>query len=95
MSADPGGQQVTDLRRINRGKCSSCGAEILWAESKNGFAMPIDPTPVEDGNVVLHAPDDPRESPLARVLKKGEHAPMPRFTSHFATCPDAAEHRKK
>lgn len=91
---DTGGQPPTDLRRFARGKCSSCQAAIIWAQSAKGHPSPIDAEPVSEGNVVLDVPDDPREPPIARVLKKGQHAPMPRYVSHFATCPNADTHRK-
>lgn len=75
-------------------KCSSCGAEILWASSVNGKSMPLNLAPDSNGRIVLSPPEDPREPMVARLLRKDEQAPMPRFTSHFATCPQAAEHRR-
>jgi hypothetical protein len=48
--------------------------------------MPLDPEPSEEGNVVILGE-------LARVLAAGETG-EPRFLSHFATCPNAAQHRK-
>jgi hypothetical protein len=46
--------------------------------------MPVDPEPVAEGNVVL-------VDGLAVVGGEGE----PRYTSHFATCPDAKRWRKR
>lgn len=75
--------------------CDSCGARIRWVHTSTGKAMPVDDLPTEDGNVVLVKPDG---GPLvARVITKGEHvdALTARFKSHFATCPDAAKHRRR
>lgn len=73
--------------------CGSCGAPIFWAQTESGRSMPVDATPVLDGNVVLY---DHGGSIRARVLKKGEE-PRPgekRRTSHFQTCPHAPQHRR-
>lgn len=60
--------------------CSSCGAKILWVKTaKNDQPMPLD------------TPGDPRivldEDGKAHVVRT--------FISHFATCPNADQHRKK
>lgn len=72
--------------------CSSCGARIFWAHTIAGKAMPIDADPVDTGNVLID-PDG-----KAIVLGKPQHTPNllgeNRYTSHFATCPDANQHRK-
>lgn len=83
--------------------CSSCGRLIIWAVTKNGKPMPVDARAVGNGNIELVPAGDPREPPAALMLdKQGEreispgvkHSPMLRYVSHFATCPNAAEHRK-
>jgi hypothetical protein len=66
--------------------------------------MPVDVEPVADGNVEIvdrtRRPGDDDWTPVVRVLKKGEGASLPgipapdRFKSHFATCPDADQHRR-
>lgn len=68
--------------------CTSCGAAVVWARwSVSGKWTPVDAIPVSSGNLALEAgrvhlytPDD------ARLQRE-------RYTSHFATCPDADEHR--
>lgn len=64
-------------------ECSGCMRTIIWAETTNGKPIPIDPDPVEGGNVEL----DQREGkdPLARVV--AAHYDEKRYVSHFATCP--------
>ena len=56
--------------------------------------MPLDRDPADDGNIMLIDGE-------ARVLTTGERLraqnlgdPEPRFKSHFATCPDAQDHRR-
>lgn len=88
--------------------CRSCGAAITWATTVHGKPMPVDAVPDPGGNVVLLPPEDPREAPRALVLdKRGDYrrsatwlengvhlAKLERYTSHFANCPNAAEHRR-
>ena len=68
------------------GRCKSCGGPIEWAVTIKGRRMPLDPSPVLGGNVLLDgnratvvAPDESRLG----------------YVSHFATCPNAREHRRK
>ena len=65
-------------------------------------AMPLDPEPVDHGNVVrlrFRPPTDPRaaEVVLVRVLSAGDvvEPHVPRYVSHFVTCPDAQAHRRR
>lgn len=83
-------------------RCRACGAVVWWGRTRDGKLMPVDPALVEDGNVVLdrattpaHGPDGgPAPVPAVVVLRKGEEAPdMPRYRSHFATCPNASDFR--
>lgn len=84
-------------------KCRSCEAEIIWATTAKGKAMPVDAEPCPDGNVGLQPNADPREPPHAHMLTANAHRHMPdgmhpagftRHKSHFATCEFAAQHRK-
>jgi len=72
--------------------CKSCGAEIRFVKTITGNTMPIDLTPTPDGIVQIFA------NGIARVIPTDERAALPatavRYTSHFATCPTAAEHRQ-
>lgn len=79
-----------------RGTCRSCHAPILWTVTTTGADMPVDADPSSDGNIQLvshghllfaHVLGDPTRS-HAR-----EHGQV-LHTSHFATCPNAARHRK-
>lgn len=77
--------------------CRSCGARIRWATTANGNRMPIDDEPVPDGNIVLSDPTPGAYAPVALLVDPD--APMlddpPRFVAHFATCPNADQHRKR
>lgn len=63
----------------DKGTCRSCGAEILWIETPKGKA-----TPVDAAHKMVWCLDAETET---WMLKRGHE-------SHFATCPNAAEHRK-
>ena len=74
--------------------CSSCEAPIFWAKTVNGRAIPIDLESCgDDGNIeVLFGSDG---SVTANVVGKQRGLfPALRYKSHFATCPNAADHRK-
>lgn len=74
--------------------CRSCGAPIIWAKTLGGLNMPLDAEPNPDGNVVLaHGLAIVREKPSFEV--RGEREGETRHTSHFATCPFAAQHRRR
>lgn len=72
--------------------CQSCGARIYWATTEAGRDMPVDASPYPDGNLATFL------SPEGLIVRKYDgHAVQkdaPRRKSHFATCPQAAQHRK-
>lgn len=78
-------------------RCGSCNAKIAWATSAKGLPMPIDVTPTPAGGLYLieQAEGPPlalhANSRDARLTTEARISPM--FTSHFATCPNAAAHR--
>lgn len=77
--------------------CRSCDAPITWTTNVvTGKRMPVDPEPVEHGNIVLTSGNN---GPESRVLTKDELAKRPTkrglYLSHFATCPSAAQHRRR
>jgi hypothetical protein len=79
------------------GKCRSCGADVLWVQWRSGKRMPVDAVPdmrpppkggtlvlfVSHGKLFVHTYDAVADGPKRN-----------RFTSHFATCPEAGEWRK-
>jgi hypothetical protein len=66
--------------------CRSCGAEIIWAITTNGSRIPVDATM---GATVFTLRDN------AMSGQPPFFVAMTPYTSHFATCPNADEHRKK
>jgi len=61
-------------------KCSSCGAEIIFAKTASGKTMPLSVASKQK----------------RVVLSDGDATAMVRDTylSHFADCPNASQHRK-
>lgn len=81
------------------GACASCGASIMWCVSSKGTRMPVDPTPVADGNVILDGEGRaPNGELLPRAIVLGKmDAPLgdpERYVSHFVSCPDARGWRR-
>ncbi|MEX5711893.1 DNA adenine methylase [Parafrankia sp. FMc6] len=64
---------------------------IRWAVTTTGKRMPIDADPAPDGNITVHRDGG---QAVATVHANGEPLEGPRWTSHFATCAQAAQHRK-
>lgn len=84
-------------------KSPECRASIVWATTASGKRMPLDAQPVTDvndirGHFVLDPPPAPHQqtTPRARYaypddIERGQ----PLYTSHFATCPAAPQHRRR
>lgn len=73
--------------------CRSCGAAVQWGRIEpSGKAVPLDPEPQPDGNlIVVRATYDARGNlaPVVRVVKGDPGPDVQRFVSHFVTCPQA------
>lgn len=93
-----------------RALCTSCNAGIVWTVSEaTGKRSPIDAEPVPNGNLrIVEQPPGParpgghvdRLPPTIRVAGATVDLLDPtddgvRYVSHFATCPQAAEHRRR
>ena len=80
--------------------CRSCFQPIRWVETENGKRMPLDPDPVPGGNVIIDREGVGQAPPVVRVLSSagqtmiGFDAELLTYVSHFATCPNAADHRR-
>lgn len=77
-------------------ECRSCKRPIVWRKTQNQKAIPIDPDPVEAGNIMIHDADtctvlsaDER----AGILRNDPHTKL--HVSHFATCPNSKKHWKE
>ena len=65
--------------------CRTCRAPLVWAYTETGKRMPFDAHPAEDGSWVIRN-GTAAYDPFARG---------PRYRPHFATCPDADQHRRR
>jgi len=78
------------------GVCTSCGAAMVWVLTTKGNRMPLDPDPVDDGNVwVLMVKSG---TPVVGVSLTADGVPpnvTERYVTHFVTCPHAKEHRRR
>lgn len=78
-------------------KCKSCGAEIIWIKTASGKMMPCNPqkiryreTVLNRGNVTLITPDG--KIVTGTITPNSDRYG---YESHFATCPAAANFRKR
>lgn len=62
--------------------CRTCGKPIIWCATEAGKRMPLDAEP--ERRFVL----DPGSDPMVGRMRNT-------YQSHFATCRDAAQHRKE
>jgi len=69
-------------------RCKTCGTEIVWCKTKKGKSMPVDVNKREDGNLIL---DDIDGDTIAIYVGAGEGD----HVSHFVTCKQADQHRRK
>lgn len=78
-------------------KCRSCGAEIKFIKLKSGKWNPVDTqkhTLIEgDGNEIIIT--ESGEVIHGRFASIDEGANRSGYISHFATCPNANQHRSR
>lgn len=79
---------------MSGGTCDRCRQRVIWTETyANGKRMPVDPTPREDGNlVVINAIGGP---PISKVETGPPVDGELRYVSHFATCTAKGKPRRK
>jgi hypothetical protein len=74
--------------------CRSCGEPILWCVTdKNRKAIPIDPEPDPGGNVIKLRREANGDK-IVHIMRRDENAAQPRYNAHWATCPNADQHRR-
>jgi hypothetical protein len=81
-------------------RCRSCKAEISFAiTSKTGSRIPLDVTPGPDGNIAIVGRSG-TGVPIAHIFRKADlelardYGAVELFTTHLATCPNAAQWRQ-
>jgi hypothetical protein len=76
-------------------QCKSCKANVIWVKLLPvGRLHPLNPTLAKTGNITMLG----ERQFVAKVLSKAEKARAVEegellYTSHFATCPNAKQHR--
>lgn len=68
--------------------CKTCQKPIVWATTLSGQAIPLDPEPRKDGNIVLI------NGTAHYATSDALRSMSPRHVAHFVTCPNANGHRK-
>ena len=85
------------------GTCSSCGAPVVWQATDKGQRMPLDPTVLYVAQpLTFLLPQGPTISGLTfggsvvrgAPCQAGDANACAIRISHFATCPNAQQHRK-
>lgn len=79
-----------------------CGTAFIWAKvgACGGRAMPVDPEPVANGNIIDTGDVCVGGAHVVRVLTKEQREQPrgmfdePRYVSHFATCPNGDEFQR-
>jgi hypothetical protein len=71
-------------------RCRSCSARIRWVRTARDKLMPLDADPTSDGTIVLDAAG--RAEVLAGQQTLDDRV---RYTTHWATCPDAERWRRR
>lgn len=83
--------------------CTACHADIIWAVTQNGKSIPVNPEPVDNGNIELKEAIIRRgDGSLARTVQEAivhgkkesggiDLFDQKRYVSHWATCPNAKD----
>lgn len=77
--------------------CRSCGAEIRWIKMRSGKNMPVDAAKrtikKDGGHEVLVTEDGELIRGTFASLEEGANGVG--YISHFSTCPNANQHRRR
>jgi hypothetical protein len=80
-------------------ECKSCRANVRWVTLQpSGKRNPIDPSPAPTGNIKLVGVNDWTQEAVVLsglTLDQARANGTPLYLSHFATCPNAKQHRAK
>jgi hypothetical protein len=71
-------------------ECRTCKEPIFWVVTDKGKRMPMDAEPVSSGKWVVRDGETVRASYIGDKPYNGD-----RYSSHFQTCPQAAEHSRR
>lgn len=75
-------------------KCRSCGAEIVWIKMESGKSMPCDRELV---TFISGGGPQTFVTPAGKVERgrRSNKGDLTGYISHFATCPNANQHRRR
>lgn len=79
-------------------RCRSCNAEIKWIQMTTGKRMPVDAAPISyriavPGSTGAKTLITPEGKVVSAFFDPGSK--LIGYVSHFATCPNANQHRKR
>lgn len=84
---------MADEAPVTNARCGSCRALIVFAKmERSGKSAPFEPDP--DGDWVITKEGVASHQGKAPAFQPAEQS-VPRWTSHFARCPDSKTWRKK
>lgn len=81
-----------------KGKCKSCGEEIIWIKTAGGKAMPCDPEQIVywekkgGSQKIVTSNGEVLSAEFSGIL--GTETGIG-YISHFASCPNADRHRRR
>lgn len=75
--------------------CRSCQADVYWMRSDKGKNAPIDARPSADGNCTLDFTFKTFRVLSGDALDLARTNGVELFKNHFATCPNASDHRRR
>lgn len=73
--------------------CKTCDRPMIWTVTERDKRMPVDAQPSDTGTVALSTQNGVVRSRVLPVKLRFGRKDL--RTSHFATCPDAAKHRRR
>jgi hypothetical protein len=92
------GSERARRQQSTTSECRSCHAEVIWVFTEKGRRMPIDAEPSADGRFRKERVDvvDGNQHRIVHFVRDDELEAntAPLYLSHFATCPDADQHRR-
>jgi hypothetical protein len=80
--------------------CRSCGAPVFMAVTTNGKRMPVDTLPKPEGRFTIRRDEMGNfvatyiDRHTLGMLEQHPDGKPDAYVSHFATCPNADQHRK-
>lgn len=79
-------------RQYDTSQCTSCKKPIIWTVTDRDKRMPVDAQPSDAGSVALSIQDGVVRSRVVPAKLRFGRTNL--RTSHFATCSNAAGHRR-